>query len=406
MFFLSLYQSQGGSAASLDDLQKGPPPLTIDEINNSINKATENLNPSQDGLLAQIAELQKQVNGLEQSAAPCCVDALAEQQKQIDALALQPQPQLGTMAALQQSNLPWVIWDTTAEGVPTDVGTMAWDGGTTIGVQMTANVLQKIGEDYFFYIKASSAITKGDLVMFTGAVGASGVVTGAPSTGVTNDQYIMGVAAESIALNGFGLVQVFGVLRGITTTGASVGETWADGDILYYNSAYTGGLTKVYPTSGPIVTVAAVVNAGSGGSGSIQIRPSVTQRLTAGTGISVSQTATGTTISSTSGGGAPVTKTANFSVADGETWLINNKSGSSCTVTLPAASSYTGRVLYFQNYQAQTLVSASSNVVPLVGGAAGTAILAAVAGETCTLVSDGTSWIMTQYTPNNVLLLE
>ena len=103
---------------------------------------------------------------------------------------------------------------------------------------------------------------------------------------------------------------------------------------------------------------------------------------------------------------APVTKTANFSVAPGETWLINNKSGSTCTVTLPTPSANTGRVLRFQNYQAQTLVSASSNVVPLVGGAAGTAILAAVAGETATLVSDGTSWIMTQYVPNNVLLLE
>jgi hypothetical protein len=103
---------------------------------------------------------------------------------------------------------------------------------------------------------------------------------------------------------------------------------------------------------------------------------------------------------------APVTYTANFSVAATDVWIINNKSGSSCTATLPAASSYSGRVLRFQNYQAQTLISASSNVVPLVGGAAGTAILAAVAGETCTLVSDGSNWLMTQYTPNNVLLLE
>ena len=103
---------------------------------------------------------------------------------------------------------------------------------------------------------------------------------------------------------------------------------------------------------------------------------------------------------------APVTYTANFSVATTDVWVINNKSGSSCTATLPTASSYSGRVLRFQNYQAQTLVSASSNVVPIVGGAAGTAILNAVAGDTCTLVSDGTNWIMTQYVPNNVLLLE
>jgi len=103
---------------------------------------------------------------------------------------------------------------------------------------------------------------------------------------------------------------------------------------------------------------------------------------------------------------APVTKTANFTVAAGETWLINNKSGSSCTVTLPTPSASTGRVLHFQNYQAQTLVSASSNVVPLAGGAAGTAILQAVAGANATLVSDGTSWIMTKYDSNNSLELE
>ena len=103
---------------------------------------------------------------------------------------------------------------------------------------------------------------------------------------------------------------------------------------------------------------------------------------------------------------APVTYTANFSVAATDAWIINNKSGSSCTATLPAASSYSGRVLHFQNYQAQILVSASSNVVPLAGGAAGTSILLASAGDSATLVSDGSNWLVTQYVPNNILLLE
>ena len=103
---------------------------------------------------------------------------------------------------------------------------------------------------------------------------------------------------------------------------------------------------------------------------------------------------------------APATYTADFSVAATNVWIINNKSGSSCTVTLPTASISAGRVLYFQNYQAQTLVSASSNVVPLAGGAATTAILEAVAGANATLVSDGTNWIMTQYSSNNSLQLE
>jgi hypothetical protein len=103
---------------------------------------------------------------------------------------------------------------------------------------------------------------------------------------------------------------------------------------------------------------------------------------------------------------APVTKTADFTVAATEVWLINNKSGSTCTVTLPTPSTNSGRVLYFQNYQAQTLISASSNVVPLAGGAAGTSILLASSGDSATLVSDGTNWLMTQYIPNNILLLE
>jgi len=102
----------------------------------------------------------------------------------------------------------------------------------------------------------------------------------------------------------------------------------------------------------------------------------------------------------------PVTQTADFTVAATDVWLINNKSGSTCTVTLPAAASWSGRILRFQNYQTQTLVSATSNVVPLAGGAASTPILLASAGDSATLVSNGTNWLMTQYTPNNILLLE
>jgi hypothetical protein len=46
--------------------------------------------------------------------------------------------------------------------------------------------------------------------------------------------------------------------------------------------------------------------------------------------------------------------------------------------------------------QAQTLVSASSNVVPLDNTVAGTDILPAVIGNWATLVSDGTNWVIMQ----------
>lgn len=91
-----------------------------------------------------------------------------------------------------------------------------------------------------------------------------------------------------------------------------------------------------------------------------------------------------------------VTKTADFTLADDEGWVINNKSGSTCTVTLPAASSWGGRQVVFKNLQAQTLVSASSNVAPIGSATPGTAILPASVGAWATLVSDGTNWVVMQ----------
>ena len=73
--------------------------------------------------------------------------------------------------------------------------------------------------------------------------------------------------------------------------------------------------------------------------------------------------------------------------------IIVNYAGTS-TLTLPSASSYTGRTLHIKTITANTVISASSDVVPLAGGSAGTAILAATAGKWAQLTSDGTSWII------------
>lgn len=88
------------------------------------------------------------------------------------------------------------------------------------------------------------------------------------------------------------------------------------------------------------------------------------------------------------------TATADFTVADADLYIVNNKAGSTCVVTLPAAADWPGRALHFKNTQAQALNSASSNVVPITGGAAGTAILGATSGAWATVVSDGTNWVI------------
>lgn len=71
--------------------------------------------------------------------------------------------------------------------------------------------------------------------------------------------------------------------------------------------------------------------------------------------------------------------------------IICNFAGT-VTLTLPSAVNNPGKTLYIRTITVNTVVSASSNVVPSVGGAAGTAILAATAGKWAKLRSDGTNW--------------
>ena len=181
------------------------------------------------------------------------------------------------------TNIDYVDFDTTYNAT-LQAGQLGWNGNDTLGLGMIGgNVVQHIGEDTFFYVKASATITKGQLCMFTGAVGSSGVLTAAPATAIPFAEAIIGVAAENIANNGFGLIQNTGTLKGVDTS------AFLDGDILYYNSAVTGGFTKTFPTSGPIVIAAAVAKSGSGGSGILTVRISFQTRVTAGTAMSVTQ---------------------------------------------------------------------------------------------------------------------
>lgn len=89
--------------------------------------------------------------------------------------------------------------------------------------------------------------------------------------------------------------------------------------------------------------------------------------------------------------GIPIGKTTSFTLAATEANIVCNGAGS-ITVTLPAASTVPGAELLIKTVAAQTVVSATSNIVPMVGGAAGTAILAGTAGKWALLVADGTNW--------------
>lgn len=151
-----------------------------------------------------------------------------------------------------------------------------WFGPTgTLEVAMgNGNITQQVGEEFFRYGKASSAIsdTNLQLVYKTGVVGASGVITFAPAVaGITDPDQILGIATETIPLNGFGRITTMGVVHGTNTTGSVYGETWADNDDIWYNPV-TGGLTKVKPSAPNVkVQIGTVINAGGGGSGSFVV---------------------------------------------------------------------------------------------------------------------------------------
>lgn len=139
--------------------------------------------------------------------------------------------------------------------------------------QMDAGTTQHVGMDQFFRVKCQGSITKGQVVSFAGAVGASGGLIGKAATGLTPQQanYILGVATESGVNNDWIFVCCFGEVKGIDTTGGA--EAWVQGQELYYDPAVTGGLTKTKPTSpNAICTVAAVVHVGVS-NGILYVRP-------------------------------------------------------------------------------------------------------------------------------------
>jgi hypothetical protein len=173
------------------------------------------------------------------------------------------------------------------EGQPnTDgVGALTWDEDRgTYNIAGTGETSFKIGEDLVYYAKntSGSTIPIGSSVMFTGAVGSSGLLTFglAVADGSVDPDYMMGITQQEIPHNGFGYVKHFGLLRGFRTDGVPQGETWSDGDLLYFDAATPGSLTKVKPVS-PAVhePIAVVVTASSGNSGSIFVRMKVSESL-------------------------------------------------------------------------------------------------------------------------------
>jgi hypothetical protein len=382
LFFLSLNDIATGV---VDDVNLGVDSISLIASYDAALQALAQNVDTQPPPVDLSAELIKQIEAA--GLIDCCsglVSQVAEMQKQLEALSLLPAP--------PESNLT--------------SGTSILYGNGSGGF---SNVT--IGSGVSFAAGTLSATGTGGSVTSVSVVSANGFA-GTVANPTTTPAITLTTSISGILYGNGTAVAATTVSAPLSYSAGTLSITQASGSTNGFLSS-TDWTTFNNKGSGTVTSVAALTLGTTGTDLSSTVAngtttPVITLNVptASATNRGALSSADWSTFNSKQPVSAPVTKTADFTVAATEVWLINNKSGSTCTVTLPTPSTNSGRVLYFQNYQVRALVSASSNVVPLAGGAATTSILLASSGDSATLVSDGTNWLMTQYIPNNILLLE
>ena len=174
------------------------------------------------------------------------------------------------------TNIDYVDFDTTAGHSVTE-GQVAWNANdSTINIGLDGEVVLQVGQETVMHAKASEAITNGDCVYASGAVGASGKIEISKyiANNTIDEIYVVGVATQDIAIGEFGFITTFGNVRGIPTNGTPEGETWIDGTILYASPTVAGRLTKTLPTAPNQQIVVAMVVTSHASNGTLFARPS------------------------------------------------------------------------------------------------------------------------------------
>ena len=283
-FFLNIFTLVGGgnNQTSLDDLQLAPPfvpatagggsgTVTSVDVSGGTTGLTTSGGPITTSGTITLAGILNIANG--GTGATTASGARAN----LSAAVLGTNNDITSMTGVTGgiSSPDFIQFDTTAT-VTDATGKLYYDNADqfqTLTFQMNGGTIQRIGEELYYRVKLSASATKGQVLMFTGTLGASGGLQAAPATGLQPEQasYILGVAHESGATNDWVSVTSFGEVKEIDTTGGA--ETWVQGDVLYYDPLVTGGLTKFKPTTpAAICLVAAVVNVGVS-NGILFVRP-------------------------------------------------------------------------------------------------------------------------------------
>ena len=145
-------------------------------------------------------------------------------------------------------------------------GILSWNTNEgTADLRLQNGVTLQLGQENNRLVRnnTGSTILNGTVLMATGSLGASGRITVGPATGLFDvAKNIYGIATQDILNGADGYCTIEGKVRGINTSGSTVGETWTNGQILYVKPNDNGRLTKVEPAYGELkVSIAKVIHA-------------------------------------------------------------------------------------------------------------------------------------------------
>ena len=166
-------------------------------------------------------------------------------------------------------------------------GQLAWnptDGTLDLGMK-GGLATQQIGQETYYPLvvnKTAGILREGTLVMVDPIAPSFGnrlSVIKAVTDGTYPTDLLVGIITEDIAINGEGFATWFGYVRNLNENNLETygikraGETWVEGNILYPDPIYPGGLTNVEPSAPSLKSTIAAITTVNGVNITLLTRP-------------------------------------------------------------------------------------------------------------------------------------
>lgn len=165
-------------------------------------------------------------------------------------------------------------------------GQIAWNADEDcLDIKHSDGTILQTGLEQYIRVHNHTAETmvNGTVVMFAGVENtnevAMPIIAKYVANSVATPLFIIGVLTSDIAANGIGRATTMGYVRNLNTTGSDVGETWAQGDLLWAHPSQAGKMTKVRPSAPNVATSIAAVARLSATDGQLLVRPTIWPRL-------------------------------------------------------------------------------------------------------------------------------